>query len=80
MGFDPERLVGLDSTHSTYFATLVLKDEVGASVIACSMIQNWKVLGVLDESDSVTVVHNEGVLVFFVEVPLFDVVDHLGVN
>jgi len=80
MVFNPKRLVGLDTTQSVYLATIVLSDDRGARVIADATLKLWRNIGVIKRKDNVTIVNNEGTLIFFVDKPVFDVKCHLEMN
>jgi hypothetical protein len=75
--FDPTRLIPIATTESRFIAIVYLESDVGAKVIAHSIIRHFKLIGVIDDCDDVTVAQNEKTLIFWVERPVFDVEGHL---
>jgi len=76
----PEDIVTCDSIEPVYLATLVLRDDRGARIIANATLNLWRNIGVVGKKDNITIVKNGGTITFFVDKPMFDVKCHLEAN
>jgi hypothetical protein len=70
--FDPKRLVPIDEVVHEHVCTVTLRDDVGMSIIASSLVDHLRLVGVLDDYEVVIATKQGNTLTISVAVPVFN--------